>query len=367
MARQAEAREEQPEKAWRFEDFREQGDVISGLLHTLQEGTFVHAYLITGMAGVGKRSLASLIARYLLCTCDRDAGNSLLAGLDLPPAEKPCGVCPACMQVLSGNHPDLVRMGRGVHISQDSKDQTKKGIVIGDVREAVRLVGTHTYEGGRRVIIIDEAETMTAQAQNCLLKTLEEPTEGTVFLLLTDSPSLLLPTIISRCRQLSLHAWPEAKLLAILREEHVPAERQQEILRSCGGSIGAALRLASDEAYWQRRADVMRDFFALERRSDIARVTESWRTRKDELDALLDDIENLLHTLLLVRWGQLPDSVLTSYPAPWQRMAKGADAAAFVRLLDAVHEARKYRLSQVTGQAVLDRLLLRLMEEKTRW
>lgn len=72
----------------------------------------------------------------------------------------------------SGNHPDLIRFGGGRHISQESKDSGKSTITVGDIREAVQVAGTHTYEGGSRVFIIEQAEDMTPQAQNCLLKTL---------------------------------------------------------------------------------------------------------------------------------------------------------------------------------------------------
>ena len=269
--------------------------------------------------------------------------------------------------MLSDEHPDVIRLGRGVHISQDSKDQGKKGIVVGDVREAVRLAGQHAYEGGARVIIIDEADSMNAQAQNCLLKTLEEPIEDTVFLLLTEAPSLLLPTIVSRCRPVRLHAWSDSDLTRVLEEAQVPPERRGTILRGCGGSVGAALKMAGDEGWWQRREACLKDIFGMRSRSQVAVISDRWREKKDQGDLLLDDIEELLHELLLVRTGLLPKTAASMFPEAWQHMAQSAEPACFARLLDAVHEARKLKMSQVTWPAVLDRLLLRLMEERSRW
>lgn len=356
--------------AWRLEegitlrDFAPQGTAVSGLIHTLEAGSFVHAYLISGMEGVGKRALAQLVTQYLLCTAGEDEG--LLSGLGLPPEPKPCGHCPACMQVLGGNHPDVVTLRPGEPIAPHV-DKGKQVIPVDDIREVVRIAGTHTFEGGRRVIRIEQAERMNQQAQNCLLKTLEEPVEGTIFLLETDSPSLLLPTIISRCRHVKLHGWPDETIRRVMDRHGVSADRQQEALRVSGGSIGRALAVAGDEQYWQRRGDVMRDFFAIQSRSDIIRVSGAWKDRKDQADELFDDLEDMVRTLLLVRLGAQQAAAVSAYPEAWQHMAREGDQASFVRLLDTVRDARKMRMNQVTLQAVIERLLLRLMEERTRW
>lgn len=320
-------------------DFARQGAVYDGLMKTLYGGTFVHAYLISGMEGVGKRTLAQAMGQYLLCNG----------------ADKPCGECPGCIQVREGNHPDMMLV------------RPENTIKIEAIREVISKAGEHTYAGGRRIICIEQAEKMTPAAQNCLLKTLEEPVEGTVFLLITDAPSMLLPTIVSRCRGLKLHPWPDDVVLGALRQHGVSDARAQEALHVSGGSIGKALSVAADEGYWQRRSDVMRDFFALEGRSEILRVSGQWKDRRDQSDELLDDVEDMIRTLMLVRLGQRDRSAVSGYPTPWQRMAADGDTASFVQLMDAVRDARQLRGNQVTWQAVVERLLLRLMEEKNRW
>ena len=136
-------------------DFAAQGAVFAGLMQTLREGTFVHAYLISGMRGVGKHTLARLMAQYILCRGDK--------------GDEPCGVCPSCVRMLDGTHPDVVRL---------LPEKDKKSIVVDQVRELVALAGEHTYEGGRRILLIEQAEKMNPQAQNALLKTLEEPAGG---------------------------------------------------------------------------------------------------------------------------------------------------------------------------------------------
>ena len=331
-------------------DFSGQGALYDGLIRTLQEGTFVHAYLISGMEGMGKRTLARLMAQYLLCTGDG----------------KPCGVCPACIQVMEGNHPDVNIIVPGSPLSPDVK-AGMQSIPVGEIRHVISLAGQHTFTGGRRIVIIEQADKMNQPAQNALLKTLEEPIEGTVFLLLTDSPELLLPTIISRCRALTLHPWPDSVVLRTLATNGVAEDKAKQALRVCGGSIGRALAVASDEAFWQRRRDVLQDFFSIESRGDILRVSTAWRERKNDADGLLDDIEDLIRTLMLVRLGRQDASVLGEYPSQWQKMAESGELKAFIDLMDAVSEARMLRGNQVTWQAVVEKLLLRLMEEKSKW
>ncbi|MBR4080482.1 MAG: DNA polymerase III subunit delta' [Clostridia bacterium] len=331
-------------------DFAGQGAVYDGLMKTLRDGTHVHAYLISGASGVGKRTLASLIAGYLLCQ-----GQN-----------KPCGACPACAQTAAGNHPDVIVVQPGIPISSEV-NAGLKSIPVDEIRAVNALAGRHTFEGGQRVIIIRQAEKMTPGAQNALLKTLEEPMAGTVFLLLTDSPELLLPTIISRCRGLKLHPWTDATVRSVLQQKGVDAHRCEEAVHAAGGSIGRALSVAADEAFWQRRESVLRDFFAVTERSEVLRISGAWKDRKDDAEELLADVEDMIRTLLLVRLGRRERSAVSGFPQPWQRMAEKAEVSAFTALTDAVRQARMYRLNQVTWQAAVERLLLRLMEESNRW
>ena len=333
-------------------DFAGQGAVYDGLMRTLESGSFVHAYLLSGLPGMGKRTLAGLIAQYLLC--GQDGGD------------KPCGVCPSCVRVRENNHPDVLIVEPGKPVSSQV-EAGRKTIPVEDIRAVIEITGRHTFEGGRRIVMIRQADKLTTAAQNALLKTLEEPMEGTVFLLITDAPELLLPTIVSRCRALRLHPWPDETVLNVLAARGVPEDRAREALHVSGGSIGKAVDTAADEDYWQRRRDVMADFFATQDRSDILRVSTAWRERKDASDELLDDIEDMLRTLMLVRLGQRDEAVLADYPAPWQRMAREAELEAFARLTDAVADARRMRANQVTWQAVVERLLLSLMEERSKW
>ena len=271
------------------------------------------------------------------------------------------------MQVQEENHPDVLIVQPGVPINPEV-DKNLKSIPVDEIRKVNELVNQHTFAGGRRIVMIHNAEKMTPQAQNALLKTLEEPVEGTVFLLMTDNPAALLPTIISRVRTLKLHPWSDETVRKVLRQRGLADDmRVNQAAQVSGGSIGRAIAVASDEEYWQRRQDVMSDFLGIKSRSDILRVSTAWKDKKDEAGDLLSDLDDMLHLLLLVRLGQADPDMISQYPGAWQQMARKAELSSFVSLMDAVRDARRLRLSQVTWQAVIERLLLRLMEESSKW
>ncbi|HZK17985.1 MAG TPA: DNA polymerase III subunit delta' [Clostridia bacterium] len=150
--------------------------VVDSFRSALVKGRVAHAYIFSGPKGAGKRAMAGGLAACLLCR-DRKDGCA-------------CGVCKDCVQYGSGNHPDLLEispLGASVKIEQ--------------IRDMQKYVGYRAYQGSFQICIIDAADTMTLQAANCLLKTLEEPPGKVVFILVTANPSALLPTVLSRCQQ----------------------------------------------------------------------------------------------------------------------------------------------------------------------
>jgi DNA polymerase-3 subunit delta' len=332
--------------------FLPQGTVIRSLLKSLSDGTYVHAYLISGAPGFGKRTLAGLVARYLLCT-----GNN-----------RPCGVCEACRQVMAGTHPDLLRIRPGRRISSDMETETGKTVIqVATIREVIQRVSTHAYEGRAKVVLIEEAEKMNPQAQNALLKTLEEPPDDTIFLLLTSTTSALLPTIISRCRHIPLHAWKPDMIAYELNRRGISQDRVRKIAYLSEGSIGKALEIAENEEFWQYRQSVIKDFLDCPDRTSAFLLAAAWKDRKGEAGPLFDQLEDLMRTLTLVHFGQLDSEALSDYPEPWKRLAGEAEDHALLHLLDAVSAARYAWQSQMNFQAVLETMMLRFMEEKTKW
>lgn len=172
-------------------------------------GRFAHAWLIHGMAGIGKRQFAKAAAASLLC--------------EAPAAGLACGACPACHWVAKGSHPDLrlirpdaIAQQEGETASEEGQEGAARKTVSKDIRvEQLRALhdwfNTATHRGGWRVAVLYPAEALNLISANALLKVLEEPPEHTLFLVVADAPDRLLPTLVSRCRRLPLPV-PERKL-----------------------------------------------------------------------------------------------------------------------------------------------------------
>ncbi len=189
-------------------------------------GRVSHAYLLAGPPAVGKETLAMAFARALLCHRPLE-GDS-------------CGVCTGCRQTNEGVHPDLAITG-----------PSGATIKIEQVRLLQRETNFGPRAGNWAVNIIPDADTMTPEAANCLLKTLEEPVSGTVFLLITAKPQMLLPTVVSRCQQIYLQSLSEGELALGLTRNGV--DRIEELpLALAGGSLSKALSLADGSAAAER-------------------------------------------------------------------------------------------------------------------
>lgn len=336
-----------------LDDFKPQEAVYQSIIRSLADDRFVHACLISGIDGVGKKTLAGLIAQSLVCS-----GAS--------GASRPCGVCPECRQIIMKTHPDYYILQPGVPINKVTA-KGAKSIPVDDIRTVNATLGVSARAGGRRVVAIYQADTMTSAAQNSLLKTLEEPKDDTVFLLLSSNTGGLLPTIISRCRNFKLHPWEDKYIMNVLRRSGFSEKRCRDSVNAAQGSIGRALTFAGDEEYWSRRSEILADFFGTESYRQILSVSEKWKDRKDMSQELLQDIDDILRTIMRVSLGAADESVIEDYPAAWKNMAKNAGAGDFVNLMEAVQNARIMRDNQVSIQAVLEKLLFRLMEEKKKW
>ncbi len=333
-----------------FDDFHPQGPEIAALYEQILSGRLVHALLITGESGTGKKTLARLIARALLC---RGAGR------------KPCGHCRDCSMSEKMEHPDLSIVSRSDSVIGASKERAS--IPVDEIREVIRICGLRTIDSGKRVALIFEADRMTPQAQNCLLKTLEEPPEETYFILVSDHAETLLSTILSRCRPVRLHPWPDETILHVLQAEQVSEARAKEVLPAANGSVGKALQLVKDESYWKLRDEVMRSFFGLTRRSEILKISSAWKDRKGEAEGVWQILELLIRQMLSCRLGEENQFLPPDLPEQWKRFANQAELKQFTALLDAVSEARKQTLASVNFQALLERLLLILMGESDQW
>ncbi len=218
-----------------FKDMLGRKREIAHLEKAIQSRKVSHAYIFSGEKGTGKLTLADAFAMALQCENEE---------------ERPCGKCHSCHQADSGNHPDII------HIRHEKPNS----IGVEDVRE--QLVGDiqiRPYNGKYKIYIIPEAEKLTVQAQNAILKTIEEPPEYAVILLLTTNEQVFLDTIRSRCVLLQLRPVPDEQVKSYLMKHIQIPDYEADICAAFAqGNIGKAERLATSENFNAIKASAMK-------------------------------------------------------------------------------------------------------------
>jgi len=205
-------------------------------------GTLPPSVIFAGPEGVGKRMAAVALAQLMNC-------------LSLPPGSgtqsvsdrrtDACGTCASCKRIARGVHADVLLIEPG-----DSG-----AIKIDQVRDAIERSAYRPFEGRRRVVILDEADAMNADAQNAVLKTLEEPPAASTFVLVTSRPDMLLPTVRSRCQRLRFGRLSPADVASVLMRDHEYTAADAHAAASMSdGSIGLALEGGSEEFVAARQA-----------------------------------------------------------------------------------------------------------------
>ena len=332
--------------------FLPQGEEIAALQKDISSHRLVHALLIQGDPGVGKKTLASLIAAALMC---RSESGDL------------CGECEGCHLSSAGEHPDITYIEKGNPLTAET-GKGRSTIPVEDIREVIRRCGRFGFEGGNRAVVIADAENMTVQAQNCLLKILEEPPQNTYFILTSSHPDQLLSTVKSRCRVLRLKPWNREYVLNILKGAGVSAELAEKAADLSAGSVGTALKLSASEEYWKIHDEVFRIFFQTRKRSDILSVSSAWKERKAEAPVLFEILEHYIFLLLNHRLHPSENPVDTRlFPPEWIRFSESAPLDQFAELLDQIREARKQLSFNVNFQSVFEQLLLFFIGVKDLW
>lgn len=253
----------------RFQDIIGQEQIKEHLRNAITAGKVSHAYIINGEKSSGKEFIAKVFAMALQCE-KRE--------------EEPCQECHSCKQALTDNHPDIIRVSH-------EKPNT---ISVDDIRAQVNNdVAIKPYSGPYKIYIINEAEKMTPQAQNAILKTLEEPPEYAVILLLTTNVNSLLPTILSRCVVLNMKPVSDELVKKYLMEQlRVPDYKAEVCVAFARGNIGKARALASSEDFENVKSEALsllkyiKDMELNEIIAAIKKITEYKLEINDYLDIL---------------------------------------------------------------------------------
>ncbi len=252
--------------------------------------TLPPALLLAGPDGAGKRQAAIALAQALNCLSPIREGEG---GLPLDA----CGECASCRRILRGVHPDVITVVPG----------DTGSIKIEQVRDVIDRASYRPFEGRRRVVIIDEADTLIPAAQNALLKTLEEPPSTSVFVLVSSRPDALLPTVLSRCPRLRFAALSAADVAAVLMRAHGYNDAAAHAAAvDSAGSVGQALTadaadLAEARASARRLLQQVARARDPGRRIDVAKeLTGKARTpaaERDQLRAVLRTVASMLRDI----------------------------------------------------------------------
>ncbi len=207
--------------------------IIQHLQNAITSNKVSHAYILHGEEGMGKKLLASVFAKTLQC---EEKGII------------PCNHCKSCMQADSSNHPDIIRV-----------THEKLSIGVDDIRIQVNAdIHVKPYNSPYKIYIIDDADKLTEQAQNALLKTIEEPPEYAVILLLTSNIGVLLPTILSRCVLLNLKPVDKQAIREFLMTNYqLPDYKAKVASAFSGGNVGKAIKYASSEDFDQMKGNIL--------------------------------------------------------------------------------------------------------------
>lgn len=313
--------------------------------------------LLSGPDGVGKRQVAVGLAELLNCEAISPAGG----GADVPES---CGECRTCRRIARGAHVDVIHVTPG-----DSG-----AIKVDAVREVVRQTAFRPFEGRRRTVIVDNADRLVPEAQNALLKTLEEPPPASVFLLVTHRPHLLLPTVRSRCPEIRFGGLTTDEVTEVLVDEcEVAAAEARAAAAAADGSVARALESSSDE-YLQAResaADALRALAGAppaKRRIEIGkglmgtrRARSSAAVEREALTRRLRALGTLFRDLqLLSARGERARLANADLADALEGLARSYDAERSGRGFEHVDRAVSALMRNASPRIVVDWLALRI-------
>lgn len=324
------------------------GDSWQHCLGLSRENRLPHALLLSGPAGIGKAAFATALGQWMLCEQRQRADMA-------------CGQCKSCQLLKAGSHPDLLWL----EPETDAKtEKTSKVIKVDQVRALVEFAAKSSQMGGYRVVIVRPAHVLNVQAANALLKTLEEPGRDTLFLLLTDRPLDLLPTIRSRCQQLAL-PMPQAGVARSWLAPLAGSPEAAELLLRLTRGAPLAARDLLDHGWFSEREALAKDLLGVvEGRATALACSGRWQRLGGE--PFLQALASLLEDVSYVGMGQ-GSAVKSQDLLPIiQRIAAHASPMGVLRFLQSLAEKQRLLGANIQPQAIVDSVWLDWADPRQR-
>ncbi|HHW23788.1 MAG TPA: DNA polymerase III subunit delta' [Clostridiaceae bacterium] len=314
--------------------FTGQAHILERLKNEIKNGTLGHAYAFTGEKGIGKRTLAHYMAKTILCT---EKGNDI----------EPCGKCRSCRSFEEGVNPNF----------RVIRNETKK-ILIRQIRDMIEDISVRPAEG-KKVYLIEEADLMTVDAQNCLLKTLEEPPPYCIILLTTSVYESLLLTIRSRVAQLRLKPYTEGEIKTIAKANGIDIRGKEYLTSLCGGIPGRIFELASDKSFEENRNIVMRFVFEADTRSRLD-FNQYLSKNKSAVSSCMDILESIYRDALMVQCSVTDGLINSDKKDNIIKYARGLSPDDIFAKISGIEEIRSNLKRYMNYQLAVDMLTLAL-------
>lgn len=325
-----------------FKDVVGHKDIINYIRNAVSEDKVSHAYILNGERGSGKKMLANLFASTLQCE---------KGGPD------PCNECHSCKQAESGNHPDII------HVTHEKPNT----ISVEDVRTQVNNdIMIKPYQGPYKIYIISEADLMTPQAQNALLKTIEEPPEYAVIFLLTENAQMLLPTITSRCVILKLRNIKDTLIKKYLMETvKVPDYKADMCTAFAQGNMGRAIMLANSEHFNEIREEAVQLLKYIDEMdlNEVVKAIKRISAYKLEINDYLDIIMIWYRDVLIYKATQdVTKVVFKDQLSCIKARARKSSYEGIEKILESLEKAKSRLKANVNFDLVMELLLLTIKE-----
>ena len=272
-----------------FADVIGQENVVSHLKSAIKLNKISHAYIVNGESGMGKKTIAKAFAMTLLCE---------------KKGESPCMECHSCKQIMSKNHPDVK------YVSHD-KPAT---ISVDDIRVQINNdIVIKPYSAEYKIYVVDEAQMMNIQAQNALLKTIEEPPSYGIVMLLVNNKDSFLQTILSRCVSLDLRPLSKNQIVSYLKAQEKLPEYQAEMAAVfSGGNLGRAIRLGTMSDFMELKTCVVRHLKSIGKSTvaDVAACVKEIGDYKNNINEYLDLVMAWYRDVLIFKASKNIDELI---------------------------------------------------------
>ncbi|MCT4685709.1 DNA polymerase III subunit [Vallitalea sp.] len=325
-----------------FDEIVGHNEIIDHLQSAIKTNKISHAYIIDGEKGIGKKLIANTFAKTLQCQKKEIV---------------PCNECISCRTFDSLNNPDVIYV-----------EQTKKtGIGVDDIREQINQdINIKPYQHPYKIYIVDNADTMTEQAQNALLKTIEEPPSYVVILLLSNNINKFLITIISRCVVLKLKPIMPDKVMNYVIEKLGISDYRSELITSFAqGLIGKAKELAASTEFFDMRESMIKivDRIINGDEYELLEVSQKFEDYKDNIQDFLDLLMTWFRDLLIVK--KINDDMYIINRDKYRTLLKQAQVLSYNRIsimIENINKAKNLLKQNANFRLVIEMMILQTKE-----